>query len=401
MKILHTADWHLGKKLDFYSRMEEQKAVMQEICQIAEEEDVDLVIVAGDLFDAFNPPTEAVDLLYKTLKRLADNGKRPVVAIAGNHDSPHLIDAPDPLARECGIILIGHPNAVVRPLSLSGFHIVQTAPGLMELELKSLDYPVRILHTAYANEVRLKEYLGENKEEALNKVLAGHWEKTAAAYCDQKGVNILTAHLYMMKKGEELLEEPDGEKPIRIGNADLVYSDAVPEQIKYTALGHLHGYRNVGTLAHPVIYASSPLQYSFSEAGQQKAVSLVELQPGEKASVRKIPLRQGKQLVRKTFDTVEEALQWLRAHPQTLVELTMESNTFLSASDQKRLYEAHRGIIYLIPKIIEQETPASASKEIDLRKDIRTLFKDYFKSKKDGQDPNEEIMKLFDEIVRK
>ena len=79
MKILHTADWHLGKRLDSFSRLEEQKIVLDEICIIADEQAVDAVIVAGDLFDAFNPPVEAIELLYKTLKRLTNNGKRPAV----------------------------------------------------------------------------------------------------------------------------------------------------------------------------------------------------------------------------------------------------------------------------------------------------------------------------------
>ena len=86
---------------------------MNEICEIADHENADVVLVAGDLFDTFNPPTEAIDLLYKTLKKLTNNGKRPVIAIAGNHDSPDRIEAPDPLARECGIIFSGYPATVV------------------------------------------------------------------------------------------------------------------------------------------------------------------------------------------------------------------------------------------------------------------------------------------------
>ncbi len=111
MKMLHTSDWHLGKRLEDFSRLEEQKAVMQEICEIAEREQVDVVIVAGDLFDTFNPPTEAVDLLYKTLKRLTANGRRPVIAIAGNHDSPDRIEAPDPLAASADH-LAGYPTSM-------------------------------------------------------------------------------------------------------------------------------------------------------------------------------------------------------------------------------------------------------------------------------------------------
>ena len=156
MKILHTADWHLGKRLDNYSRIEEQIEVMNEICEIADEQNIDLVLVAGDLFDTFNPSVEAVELFYKTLKRLANNGQRPVIAIAGNHDSPDRIDAPDPLARECGIILIGHPNTKVQEFKLPKFEISNSVEGFIELKLNHIKFPVRIIHTSYANEIRLK-----------------------------------------------------------------------------------------------------------------------------------------------------------------------------------------------------------------------------------------------------
>jgi exonuclease SbcD len=101
------------KKTGSFSRLEEQQRVMNEICDIADSQNADVVIVAGDLFDTFNPPVEAVDLLYKTLKRLTNNGKRPVVAIAGNHDSPDRIDSPNPLARECGILFVGNPDVTI------------------------------------------------------------------------------------------------------------------------------------------------------------------------------------------------------------------------------------------------------------------------------------------------
>src|SRR5690554_1785321 len=132
MRILHTADWHLGKRLDDFPRLEEQREVMEEICEIAEREAADVVLVAGDLFDTFNPPTEAVDLLYRTLKRLTAGGRRPVIAIAGNHDSPDRIEALDQLARECGIIFAGYPHSVVSPdLLESGLRILQSDRGFV------------------------------------------------------------------------------------------------------------------------------------------------------------------------------------------------------------------------------------------------------------------------------
>ncbi|QES92838.1 exonuclease subunit SbcD [Empedobacter brevis] len=399
MRILHTADWHLGKKLDSFSRLEEQILVMNEIVEIANEQQVDLVLIAGDLFDNFNPSVEAVELFYKTLKRLSDNGKRPVIAISGNHDSPSLIDAPDPLARECGIILIGYPNAKVQEFEVTGFQLIKSVEGMIELKLNSFDFPIRILHTAYANEARLKQYLGEKKEDALNEILAVNWKNNADEYCDESGVNLLMAHLYMNKKGEEILEEPEGEKPIKIGNADLVFSEAIPSQIQYTALGHLHGFRNIGTEEKPVVYSSSPLCYSFSEAGQTKYVSIVDAQPDQTVAYNKIELKNGKPLIRKTFDSVDKALEWLNDNQNALVELTLESESFLKAEDRKLIYQAHSGIVHLIPKVKNQEIEAVEYKFADQTKDMKELFVDYFKSKNGNQEPNEELKELFNEIL--
>ncbi|KUJ55199.1 metallophosphoesterase family protein [Chryseobacterium aquaticum] len=399
MKILHTADWHLGKKLDRFSRLEEQVLVLNEIVEIADEQNVDLILIAGDLFDNFNPSVEATELFYKTLKRLSLNGKRPVIAISGNHDSPNLIDAPDPLARECGIILIGHPKAKINPFELEHFKISNSGEGFIELQLKSLNFPVRILHTPYANEIRLKEYFGENKEEELNKVLAENWSEIADEFCDEHGVNLLMAHLYMNKKGAPIIEEPEGEKPIKIGNATLIYSDIIPSRIQYTALGHLHGFRNIGTAEKPVVYSSSPLCYSFSEAGQTKYVSIIEAEPNKEVSYEKLPLKNGKKLVRKTFDSVEKTIEWLNENPYSLVELTLESETFLKAEERKMIYQSHDGIVHLIPKVKNQEFNENKLQEINLNQDIQFLFKDYFKSKNGGQEANEELINLFNEIL--
>lgn len=399
MKILHTADWHLGKRLDRFSRLEEQVLVMEELVQIADEQNVDLILIAGDLFDNFNPGVEAVQLFYKTLKRLSLNGKRPVIAISGNHDSPNLIDAPDPLARECGIILIGHPKAIIKPFELEHFKISRSAEGFIELTIKDQHFPVRILHTPYANEIRLKQYFGEQKEAELNNVLAEHWKKNADEFCDEKGINLLMTHLYMNQKGAPLLDEPEGEKPLKIGNADLVFSDIIPNQIQYTALGHLHRFQNIGTDEKPVVYSSSPLCYSFSEAGQTKYVSIVEAEPAQIVQFKKIPVKNGKCLERKSFDSIEKTVKWLTANQDTFVELTLESETFLTADERKRLYQSHSGIVHLIPKVKNQELHENQLRDINLNQDIQSLFRDYFKSKNGGQDANEELIHLFNEIL--
>ncbi len=402
MKILHTSDWHLGKRLDNFSRMEEQQAVLQEICEIAERENIDASLIAGDLFDSFNPPTEAIDLFYKTLKRLSRNGYNPVIAIAGNHDSPDRIEVPHPLARECGIIFAGYPNTVITPFELDcGLKIMQKDEGFLELQLPGRSEPLRIILTPYANEYRLRACFGqENSDEKLRIVLREKWQKLANCFCDQKGVNILVSHLFMVAKGDKLPEEPDDEKPIlHVGGAQPVYTEDVPIQIQYAALGHLHRMHCVDNQPSPAYYSGSPLSYSFAEANQKKYVLIIEAEPGEQATVRKIELTRGKPLIRKRAEGIQEALSWLNEHPDALVELTLVTDSFLTAMEHRQLQSVHPGIVSIIPEVNNAENRFDSNcRQIDLSKSIEELFRDYFIHEK-GQEPNDELMNLFTEIL--
>ncbi len=402
MKLLHTADWHLGKRLGDYSRLEEQRAVLEEICEIAEKEAVDAVLIAGDLFDTFNPGNEAVELFYSTVHRLADDGMRAVIAIAGNHDSPDRIEAPDPLARELGIIFHGKPSTQIRSFETrKGLKLLQADQGFISLKLPGFDYPLRLLLTPYANEVILKHYLGtEDKEEALRHLLSEHWQKLATQYCDDQGVNLMMAHLYFMQKGGIPPEEPEDEKPIlHMGGAQAIFTENIPEQIQYVALGHLHRYQQLAGALCPVVYSSSPLEYSFSEAHQEKYVVLIEAEPAKAVSTTKIPLQKGRKLIRKTFQAKEEALIWLRENPDTFVELTFVSDTYIESETKRAFYEAHDGIVSIIPEInLAGDSKEAKKNKVNLKQDIRLLFKDYFEHKK-GQQPSDELMDLFNEIL--
>lgn len=402
MKLLHTSDWHLGKRLENFSRIEEQKAVLQEITEIADREKVDAVLVAGDLFDTFNPPTEAVDLFFKSLKKLTNNGKRPVIAIAGNHDSPDRIEAPDPLARECGIIFAGYPNSIVPEFQLeTGLKILKSSEGFLEIKLPNNNTPLRILLTPYANEFRLKTALRhENTEEELRTVLQQNWKKLTNEYCDNRGVNILVSHLFVVKKGGEIPEEPEDEKPIvHVGGVQAVYTENIPQQIQYTALGHLHRMHCVDENPNPVYYSGSPLSYSFAEANQEKYALLVDAEPNEKARVKPIELTAGKKLLRFRAEGMDEALKWLNENQDCLVELTMVTDTFLTAQERKQLSSAHSGIVTIIPEVTNaNELLADNKKAIDLSKNMTELFRDYFKHEK-GQEPNSEILEMLTEIL--
>lgn len=400
MRLLHTADWHLGKKLEHHNRHEEQQAVMEEIIHIANEQNADAVLIAGDLFDQFNPPAVSVDLFYKTLKRLSKDGMRPVIAIAGNHDSPDRIESPDPLARECGIFFSGYPHTAIPPLELpTGLKVTRSEPGFLELKLPQNEYPLRLLLTPYANEQRLKTFLGtENDEEALREVLAAQWQQLADQYCDPMGINVLMAHLFFMKKGSTPPDEPEDEKPVlHIGGAQPVYTADIPSQIQYTALGHLHRYQVIDETPCPAVYSSSPLEYSFAEAHQQKYVSIIDIEPGKPAEHQRVPLQAGKKLVRKKFESTSDAVIWLEENQNTLLEITIKTQDFLTAADRKLLHQTHSGIITIIPEVLNQKDGQQQHQQIDLTQDVTALFRQYFEHKY-GQSPNDDILTLFQEI---
>ena len=258
-----------------------------------------------------------------------------------------------------------------------------------------------LFRSPYVNEYRLRMYLGiENNKDELRTVLQKKWQNIAEKYCDDKGVNVLATHLFMVRKGDELPEEPEDEKPIlHVGGAQAIYTENIPKQIQYTAVGHLHKMHQVGSQPCPVYYSGSPLSYSFAESNQKKFVLLIDTEPAETANVREIELTQGKKLLRKRAEGMEEALQWLTENQHALVELTLVTDTFMTAMERRQLYTAHPGIVSIIPEVTNATNLLGCrQKQIDLSRSMDELFRDYFKHEK-GQEPGEELMNLFTEIL--
>jgi exonuclease SbcD len=149
----------------------------------------------------------------------------------------------------------------------------------------------------------------------------------------------------------------------------------------------------------PVYYSGSPLSYSFAEANQKKYVLLVDALPGKKAQVREVELTMGKKLLRKRAEGIEEALQWLAENPDCLCELTMVTETYLTAHERKQLSCAHDGIVTIVPEVKNINGVSTDSKKsIDLGKSMEELFADYFTHSK-GQAPNADVMALFTELL--
>ncbi|MBI9103590.1 MAG: exonuclease subunit SbcD [Spirochaetales bacterium] len=404
MKILHTSDWHLGKKLGTFSRISEQRAVLDELIELCIVQSPDLILISGDLFDAFNPPNEAVELLYRSLKRLTRGGSCPVVALAGNHDSPERVEAPDPLARECGIFFLGYPDSLPGSVSLdSGVEADFPAPGLLELRFPHLKAPARIIYAPYANESRLRKYLGESdRDEALRRILQDSWNSLADEFCTDESVNLFAGHFFMGKRDELFQDEqePEGERPILFpGGLEMIYTDNLPRTIQYAALGHLHRYQMVAKTPIPVCYSGSPLAYSLSEAGQTKGVVMVEVEQGKKASYEFFPLKSGKPLLRKVFNGVEKLKSWLSENPGCYVEVTLKTDDYISGSVKQELLEMHDGILAIIPQVEQGVDDSSSGRQVDLGRSVEELFTDYFTEQTGGTPPDGELLTLFREIV--
>jgi exonuclease SbcD len=184
-----------------------------------------------------------------------------------------------------------------------------------------------------------------------------------------------------------------------MGGAQAIFTEDIPAEVQYTALGHLHRYQNIGGAEGPAVYSSSPLAYSFSEAHQEKYVVLIEAEAGKTVTKEKIALHKGRRLLRKKFSQAEEALSWLHQNPDTFIELTLVSDTFIESDVKKALYDAHDGIVSIIPELTDGEIqPHRPSEKVNLQQDIRQLFGDYFRSRT-GQQPSGELMDLFNEIL--
>ncbi|MFV0523907.1 MAG: exonuclease SbcCD subunit D [Acidimicrobiales bacterium] len=279
MKLLHTADWHVGKAIRGHSRAGEHRAVLAEMAGIAAAERVDLVIVAGDLFDTAAPTAEAEGITYEGLLALAEVA--PVVIVAGNHDSPRRLDAVGPLLALGRVTVVTAP----RPPDDGGVVTLTTGDGT----------PVRVACLPFVSQraiVRadaLMDNLAYENAQTYGDRLAQVLKALAAGFDDQ-AVNVITAHLFVAGGATG-----GGERPAHLVDEYGVSAVDFPYTANYVALGHLHRAQAVpGPTA--IHYPGSPLALDFGETDEPKSVNLVTTEPGLPARVTAVPLSAGRRL---------------------------------------------------------------------------------------------------------
>lgn len=281
IRLLHTADWHLGRTIDNRSRGPEFEAVLDELIGIAVEEQVDGVLVAGDVFESGNPGPEAEALFLQTVLRLADAGIS-LVAIAGNHDSASRLDAWRPLLHRFRAHVVPR---VVPP----------DRGSVIDVANRDGSTKARVACVPFVAERRFGEAAAlfdapETWHSAYADGLALLLDRMAESF-DASAVNVLTGHLFA--DGALL---GGGERSATIGLEYAVSPARLPGRASYIALGHIHRPQDVAAPA-PTRYAGSLLQLDFGERGQQKSVTLVEGEPGRPVTVREIALHAGRALV--------------------------------------------------------------------------------------------------------
>jgi exonuclease SbcD len=400
LRILHTSDWHLGRSLEGRDRTDEQEEFIAEMCDIAEKEKVDLILISGDIFDSPNPPAKAEQLFYQGLYELAQGGRRGVIAIAGNHDNPERLKASDPLAEQLGITLLGLPKdqALVSKRSSDGVRRLAAGPGWLEVVVPSCDHSAVIITLPYPSEQRLKEILVEElDEEVLQKNYServGAIFRNLTRYYRNDSINLCMSHLFI-RGGKE----SDSERPIQLGGSPTVDTEMLPINAQYIALGHLHRPQRVGALEH-ARYSGSPLSYSFSEAGQIKVAYLVDCVPGQKAEVREIPLVSGRPLVKwEAQFGLEQVLKWCEENrdPRAWIDLLIYMDKPLSLSEIKQLKEIRPEIINIRP-ILKNEQAKSIILENRINLPIDQLFRQFYQ-KNYQIEPSPELIKLFLELL--
>ena len=355
MRILHTSDWHLGKSLEQINRIAEQKEFIDCLCKTMEEQNIDLVLVAGDIYDTYNPSAAAEELFYEAVDRLNDKGKRAVVVIAGNHDNPERLCAASPLAYKNGIILLGYPgsDAAMYKINSENIKIVDSGPGWLELCVPACQYHAVIITLPYPSESRLEEILSQQADEGI--LQKAYSEKIGSIFStlSQKfrddTVNLAIGHLFLMGG-----KESDSERTLQVGGALTVDSSVLPPNAHYVALGHLHRPQEIRNSPCPVFYSGSPLAYSFSEAEHSKAVYIIEAVPGEKAEIKPLYLNCGKPLRRWVAEEgIGQAIAWCEEgrDSNAWIDLEILTDRVLTVEEQKALRALHHGIINIRPRL--------------------------------------------------
>lgn len=318
MKLIHLSDLHLGKRVNEFSMLEDQRYILGEILNIIDREQPHGVIIAGDVYDKSVPPTEAVALLDDFLAALAGRAV-PVFLISGNHDSPERIAFGGRLMARSGVHLAPVYRGKVAPITLTDAH-----------------GPVNLYLLPFLKPTHVRRFFPEREISTYTDALATAIE---AMGVDPTVRNVLVTHQFVTGAARCDSEE------ISVGGSDNV-DVSVFDPFDYVALGHIHGPQQVGR--EGVRYCGTPLKYSFSEASHKKSVTVVELEEKGNLTVRTVPLVPQRDLVelRGTYEQLTfRGFYQGTSYPEDYVHITL--------TDEEDIPDAVRKLRVIYPYLMK------------------------------------------------
>lgn len=372
MKILHTSDLHLGKRLSNHDMSDDQRHILDEIIAIVRAEEPDAMVIAGDVYDKSIPSESASELFSDFLTTISETGC-PVYISSGNHDSGNRMDY-------CSSIL-----------SKNNIHICGSFTGKAEKHTVSdgkIDVNIYLLPYFKPFSVRTlyPDFRGDSMDEALSRVMYN-------THADPDAINVLVAHQFVVNNDcSELIIGSEDFHP-QMGGLDSM-SCSLLNDFDYVALGHLHVSQSVGR--DTIRYSGSPLKYSASEAYSRKSVSMVEINGKNDVDVREIPLKPLREL-RSIKGTIAEVLAMEDSDDYVYVELKDRGSNIESRLSQKFSRLCQIGF----ESVAGTENKARLTVEQISGADISVLFADFFKDVMKTDTVTDEQMKLIREAINR
>ena len=374
MKIFHTADWHLGKLVQGVSMTEDQHFVLQQFIEEIKKEKPDVVIIAGDLYDRSVPPTDAIQLLNKTLKQILIDEKTPIVAIAGNHDSATRLNFGSDLMKASGLHMVGHLGKTIEPVVLNDEY------GEVHFYLVPFAEPSTVRAIFEDDSIT-------THEAAMAKII-----EQIKSTMDSSKRNIIVAHAFITKDGMPEPNTSDSERKLTIGGTECINS-AIFEPFCYTALGHLHQAHFVAN--ESIQYAGSPLKYSESEVTHKKGFLVVELAVDGTVTIEK-RLLTPKREMRIVTGTLDEVLQQDRNEDYVFVKLQDENYVKGAAELVRTVYP---NALHIERTVIYQQMEQQTSTMNRVQMDDSELF-ELFYTEMTGKELSEETKSIYIEVLQ-
>ena len=390
MRILHTADWHIGQRLYERSRLKEQEQFLDWLLKTIKCKKVELLLVSGDIFDTSLPSADATNLYYDFLHRFSQETKAYAVITAGNHDSPRHLEAPKEFLKMGRIYVVGraaNPNDCV-------FNFPPENPPEKS--------KVSVAAVPYLSESELSHISFETEPKKAER----YRERMKALY--QQCVDAMPAELPKILMGHLFVQngkESGSERNIQIGGATAIRVDDFPCGVDYVALGHLHRPQSINGANYPVRYSGSPLPLRFNEAAYRKTVCLLEVSGvGNSPSVEEVEIPVFKELCTVKGDLNTEDLNaflmrmkkkdWDGKYIRVKLKLDKPE---IGIGDQVREAFRKRGGDVLsveleLPLILPPPPP------IEDMQDPVKIFK-AFHQERCGGEPDEQLLKTFSELL--